>query len=103
MVIVAKHMPKKNYLGKDSLWGAAATAFCSLMLFSTALIDHVYWTPSTMESRFVLSHTHVQFFWLASFYYASQFYRCDEKKDLKVKYTILYHFVLSEFEFSVWD
>ena len=101
MLIVAKHMPKKNSYGKDSLWDAAAIAFCSLTLFSTAPIDHIYWTLSTIESRFVLSHTHVQIFWLASFYFASQFYRCDEKKDLKVKYTILYHFVLSEFEFSV--
>ena len=71
MLIVVKHMPKNNSLGKDSLWGAAAIAFCSLMLFSTAPTDHIYWTPSTIESRFVLSHTHVQIFWLASFYFAS--------------------------------
>ena len=58
-----------------------------------------------MESRFVLSHVDVQICWLTSFSFASQFfYRYVEKKDLKVTIrntTILEHFVMSEFEFSV--
>ena len=102
LLIVVKHKHRKNSLGKDSLWGAAATAFCSLVLIiSTAPIEHVYWTQTTytMESKFVLSHMHVQI--NLSALCTSQFYRCDEKKDLKVKYTLLEHFVLSEFLFSV--
>ena len=77
---------------KFSWWGwdytVDTTGFCLLLLFSIALIDHVYWTHTTKKNRFVLSHMHVQNCQLTtcSFNFAAWFfYSHVEKKDLKVK------------------
>ena len=106
LLIVVKYKHRKNSLGEDKITLLLLLlVFVHCCCFSTVPIDHVYWTQSTTESRFVLSHMHVQIYWLTSFSFASQFfYRYVGKKYLKVTIrntTILEHFVLSEFEFNV--
>ena len=54
---------KKNSPGEDEVYCGAATTLYSLLCLSTALIDHVYCTHTTTESRFVLSHMHA---WIVS-------------------------------------
>ena len=87
LLIVAKCKHRKNSLGKD--YTAATASYClwfTVVVFFTAPIKHVYCKQPTIESRFVLSHMHVQICQLTSFHFASQFfYRYVEKKDLKVK------------------
>ena len=100
LIVGKKYRHKKKYPSED--YTAAATAFCSLLLFFfTAPIGHIYCKQSTTENGFVLSHMHVQICRLTSFHFASQFffYRYVEKK-VKIRHTIPENFVLSEFEFS---
>ena len=109
LLMVVKYKHRKNSLGEDCTAVAANAVyslfFCCFFFIFTAPIDHNYWTHTTTESRLVLSHMHVQICLLTIFHFTSRFfYRYVKKKDLKVKvrHTILHHFVLSEFEFSAW-
>ena len=72
LLIVAKHKHRKNSLSEDEitlLLLLLVFVHCRvLFFFSTAPNNLVYWTPTTCttESRFVLSHMHVQICWLTS-------------------------------------
>ena len=84
LIIVTKYKHRKNSPG-EGYTAAAATLYSLLFFFFTAPIDHVYWTQTTTESRFALSHMHLLICLLTSFHFASQFFYRDVEKDLKVK------------------
>ena len=62
LLLVVKYKHKKISSGEYVNY-TAATAACFLftvVVFFTAFVDNVCWFQPTTESRFVLSHMHVQ-------------------------------------------
>ena len=60
LIVGKKYKHKKNSSSEDDITLLLLLLFVYCCCFSADPTDHVYWTQSTTESRFVLSHMHAQ-------------------------------------------